>query len=530
MAELVGGRFRVGRLIGSGGQGRVVAATDELLDRPVALKILHATGLDGTARSRFLREARVAAGIVHPNVVTVFDVGAVEGDLADPLTTPYIAMELVEGPSLAQVLADRGPLAVADAVEATRQILAGLGAAHARGLVHRDVKPSNALLAPDGTVKLTDFGVATSATGGMTLTQTGAVLGSVAYLAPERVAGAPATVASDLYAVGVVLHELLAGEPPFTGDTAIAVAMAHGHSPVPSLTDRRSDVPPPLAALVARALHKDPHQRFADTGDMDRALAGTSPEAATVAAPRMATSRTMSPGSTPAAHHPAAAPAAHRAATAMAVVSGVSSGSGATVAEDRSVSAPDRPTRGIVRTAMIVVGGLLLVGVVAALVAASLGGGDSPSAAPGDAGAVTPAASPAADPATSATGGAATSPPAAVPPEPADVPAADAQPGTVDDLIALLAADPQAAGERGDDLLEELEDVRDADPEVRAREAVEAVSRARRWTRQGDLQPGVTAQVDAVLIAAIGQDVLEDVDRRGRGDEGGEDDGEGDDD
>ncbi|MGF1662524.1 MAG: serine/threonine-protein kinase, partial [Kineosporiaceae bacterium] len=296
-ADLVAGRFRVGRLIGAGAQGRVVAAHDELLDRPVALKILQSSVPDSHARARFLREARAAAALVHPNVVTVFDIGAVDGPLTGDGTTPYIAMELVDGPSLAQVIADRGPLSITDAVEVTRQILAGLGAAHARGLLHRDVKPSNALLAPDGTVKLTDFGIATTAAGGMTLTEPGAVLGTVAYLAPERVAGEAATVASDLYAVGVVLYEMLAGTPPFRGDTAVAIALAHSTQAPPSLAERRAGlgeeaVGEELDALVGRALAKDPAARFASAAEMDAALAGTPTDRGV---PRSATSRARTP-------------------------------------------------------------------------------------------------------------------------------------------------------------------------------------------------------------------------------------------
>jgi hypothetical protein len=218
---------------------------------------------------------------------------------------------------------------------------------------------------------------------------------------------------------------------------------------------------------------------------------------------------------------------AARTATASAAA-GAGAGADVTVADDPALAARHRPKAGILRTAMAAVGGLLLLGVVAALVAASLEDGDSPSAGPGGAGAVTPATSRPADTVTPTT--AVPAPPttttaAAVAADPAGPPPEGAQPGPLDDLIARLAADPQAAGERGDDLLEELEEVRDADPEVRTREAVEAVSRARRWTRQGDLEPGVTEQVDAVLVAAIGRDLLDGLDRPDRADGGGDGDG-----
>lgn len=522
MAELIGGRFRVGRPIGSGAQGRVVAAHDDLLDRPVALKVLRVGGPDSNARARFLREARSAAGIVHPNVVMVFDVGAVDGDLADPTTTPYIAMELVDGPSLAQVLTDRGALAVADAVEATRQILAGLGAAHHRGLLHRDVKPGNVLLAPDGTVKLTDFGIATSAEGGAALTQTGTMLGTVAYLAPERIAGRPATPASDLYAVGVILFELLTGKPPYTGDSALDVAMAHGHAPVPDPREARADIPPALAELVVRALAKDPADRFPTAAEMDRALAdtGVAEGAPAIAGPPVTAALPVLPAASAVPSVVASRTATSRAMSPNAVAPGLDEGPGA------PPDHPGRPGRGsgVVRTATLVVGGLLVAVVVAALVGSSLDNGSTSAAPATPSSAVPPTSAPQPVPTPSTL-----SPTPEPPPEQQPVPPAGPEPGSLDELIARLSADPDAAGDRGEDLVDRLEDVRDADPDDRVREATETVARVGRWTRQGDLDEDVAREVTERLVAEVGRDLLTDPERRDERDDD-RDNGDGDDD
>jgi serine/threonine-protein kinase len=483
-ADLVAGRFRLGRLIGAGAQGRVVAAHDELLDRPVALKILQSAVPDAHARARFLREARAAAALVHPNVVTVFDIGAVDGPLTGDGTTPYIAMELVDGPSLAQVIAGRGPLPVADAVEVTRQVLAGLGAAHARGLLHRDVKPSNALLAPDGTVKLTDFGIATGTAGGLTLTQPGAVLGTVAYLAPERVAGEAATVASDLYAVGVVLHEMLAGSPPFTGDSAVAVALAHGTRTPPSLAGLRPEVGPELDALVGRALAKDPAARFASAAEMDGALA-----VAVTGAPvpphdpgpsrRSATSRAMAPvAAVPAPGWPGEP--------------GPTDDPGATRGMP-VVGAPRRATsRGPGRGVLLAVAVVLALAVGGVLIGAALGErARGPGAAQGSAPATVPTTAPpsaAASPAPLPTS----------PPTPSTTAPPPGDPG-LDALVTTLEADPDRYGERGEDLLDRLRELQEAEADDVPRLATETVVRVARWTRRDELDPAIAAETARVL-------------------------------
>jgi serine/threonine-protein kinase len=515
--DLVAGRFRLGRVIGAGAQGRVVAAHDELLDRPVALKILQ-FGIPGAdARARFLREARAAAGLLHPNVVTVFDVGAVDGTITDEAATPYLAMELVDGPSLAQVLAEHGPFAVDDAVEATRQVVAGLAAAHARGLLHRDVKPSNALLAPDGTVKLTDFGIATGVAGGGTLTQPGAVLGTVAYLAPERLAGEPASVASDLYSVGVMLHEMLVGEPPYTADTAIAVALAHRTRPVPSVADRRPEVGPGLDDLVRRALAKDPADRYGSAADMDLALAGssTAPQARRLvmsqAVPRV--------GGRPAGAAPVAGGTAR--SDRRAAPDDPDGDPHDRVGDTRSL-APAPAAAGAVRRATPAVAGLLALVVVAALVGVVLAERDRPPSGDGvPASTPTPTGAATAGP---APGGAAPSPapPSAAPAPPAATPAAA---DSLDALIARLAADPDAAGERGDDLLARLTDIREADPADRRRLVTETAVRTVRWVRGGELDPAVGAEVARVLGELPGGRPLADLRSGVAGPDEGDDDG-----
>jgi eukaryotic-like serine/threonine-protein kinase len=281
--DVLAGRYELGAPLGSGGMARVVEGYDRLLQRRVAIKLLRDDLRLPGLRARFLHEARAAASFSHPNAVAVYDTGT-NG-------APYIVMELVDGRSLADELAAHGALDPQRAVSIAEQVLAALGAAHRRGLVHRDVKPANILLPADGGVKLTDFGIAKSILEGATdLTQTGQLLGTPRYLSPEQVEGRRATPRSDLYALGVVLYEMLAGTPLFDRPTPIAVALAHQEDEPPPLDRRRGDLRPALVTAVHRALEKDPERRFADAAQMQAALAGHRPgataAAATVALPR----------------------------------------------------------------------------------------------------------------------------------------------------------------------------------------------------------------------------------------------------
>src|SRR5215831_2829431 len=246
-AVLLAGRYRPGEQIAVGGTGQVWRATDTVLGRGVAVKLLrpeyagHAETL-----ARFRGEARHAAQLAHPGIVRVYDYG-----LADPEGAPFLVMELVDGPSLADVAA-RGPLDPSWVLDMIAQVAAALTAAHAAGLVHRDIKPANLLLAPDGAVKITDFGIAHAA-GSAPLTRTGTLAGTPGYLAPERAMGGSARPASDLYSLGVVAWECLAGAPPFTG-MPLEVASAHAHRDLPPLP---AAVPAAVAGLVAELTAKD---------------------------------------------------------------------------------------------------------------------------------------------------------------------------------------------------------------------------------------------------------------------------------
>ncbi|HEX6248596.1 MAG TPA: protein kinase, partial [Nocardioidaceae bacterium] len=262
---VLAGRYRLVRRIAAGGMGTVHEGLDERLGRRVAVKVLREEYADDPGFvARFEREARAAAGLSHPNIAQVLDTGR-DGD------RHFIVMELVDGGHLGQLLRDEGPLCPEKAAGIAVQVCRALGAAHAAGVVHRDVKPGNVLVDRAGRVQVTDFGIAH--TGGQTsLTRTGSVLGTVAYLSPEQAAGQRATPASDLYAVGVVLFEMLTGSVPFAGDSAVAVALRHLQEEVPDVRDRAPDVPPALAGVVARATAKDPQDRFADAEQMEQAL------------------------------------------------------------------------------------------------------------------------------------------------------------------------------------------------------------------------------------------------------------------
>jgi eukaryotic-like serine/threonine-protein kinase len=252
------GRYQLEAWIAAGAVGEVWRATDLVLSRPVAVKRLR-DGYAGQpeAMERFRAEARHAGALSHPAIAQVYDYGE-----AEPPSPPFLVMEFMDGPSLAGLLAS-GPLDPADAMDVLAQVAAGLAAAHAAGLVHRDIKPANLLVAGDGQVKITDFGIAHAA-GSAQLTRTGTMVGTPSYLAPERAAGASATAASDLYSLGVVGYECLAGQPPFQG-TAMEVVAACQRAPVPPLP---AAVPAEVAALVMELTAKDPAARPASASQV----------------------------------------------------------------------------------------------------------------------------------------------------------------------------------------------------------------------------------------------------------------------
>jgi tetratricopeptide (TPR) repeat protein len=254
-------RYRGPQRIGRGGMGEIYRATDETLGRAVAVKVLaERFAQDDAVRERFTREALAAARLSgRPNVVTIFDVGEWND-------RPYIVMEYLSGGSLEERLR-KGRVPAGQALAWLEQASAALDAAHAEGVVHRDVKPGNLLLDRDENVHVADFGVA-SAAGLDSLTKTGTVLGTAAYLSPEQAQGKRATPASDLYALAVLAWELLTGERPFTGDTAAAEAAAHVHAAIPSISERRRDLPRELDDVFRRALAKNPAERYGSAAEL----------------------------------------------------------------------------------------------------------------------------------------------------------------------------------------------------------------------------------------------------------------------
>jgi predicted Ser/Thr protein kinase len=262
VGEVIGGRYELEELVGRGGMSGVYRARDTVLEREVAIKLLDERfSHDDEYVERFRREARAIARLAHPNVVTIIDRGNRDG-------RQYIVFEYVRGENLKELLRREGPLPVGRGLSLAYQIAQALASAHALGIVHRDVKPQNILLDEDGAAKVTDFGIARSLELDTDLTQTGTMLGTADYLAPEQAAGERVDERADQYSLGAVLYELLTGEVPFPAPNAMAAAMRHLHDPVPSVRNRQPDVPSRVDALVGRALAKRPADRFASMDEM----------------------------------------------------------------------------------------------------------------------------------------------------------------------------------------------------------------------------------------------------------------------
>jgi beta-lactam-binding protein with PASTA domain len=261
---LIDGRYRVSARLGSGGMADVYLAHDTLLGRQVALKLLHHRfAEDQEFVERFRREASSAAGLSHPNVVAVFDRGEWDG-------TYYIAMEYLPGRSLKAVVREHGPLSPGDAIDIVVQILLAARFAHRRGIIHRDIKPHNVILDEEGRAKVTDFGIARAGASDMTLT--GSIMGTAQYLSPEQAQGHAVSESSDLYAVGVVLYELLTGSVPFEGESAVTIALKQVSVEAVPPSQRNPEVSPALDAVVMRSLAKEPSQRFAGADEFIAAL------------------------------------------------------------------------------------------------------------------------------------------------------------------------------------------------------------------------------------------------------------------
>ena len=261
VGTLLSGRYRLDAEIGAGGMSTVYRAFDTVLERPVAIKLMHRhIAAHSEQLERFRREGRAVAQLSHPHIVTVIDASEDEGN-------PYIVFEFVDGETLKQRIQRCGRLAVPESIAYAIEIARALGAAHERGIVHRDIKPQNVLIDPEGSAKVTDFGIARSLEE-EGLTADGRVLGTTDYVSPEQALGHPVTGQSDIYSLGIVLYEMLIGEVPFRGENQVAVAMKHVREELPDVQRLRPEVSAALAAVVDRATAKDLDRRYLDAGSL----------------------------------------------------------------------------------------------------------------------------------------------------------------------------------------------------------------------------------------------------------------------
>ncbi len=266
--EMLGERYQLQDPIGRGGMATIYRGLDLHMDRVVAIKVLRDVySSDPKFVKRFELEAKAASALQHPNIVQVYDYGLTDGNY-------FIVMELVEGTDLRRYLRSRGVLDVDRAVIIAHDVALGLGAAHRRNIVHRDVKPQNILVGRRGAIKLTDFGIASvyKDMNAERLTTTGMTLGTVQYYAPEQAQGEIVTPAADVYALGIVMYEMLTGRPPFDGDTPVAVAMQHIQDPPTPPSQLNPNIPQPLEEIILRCLDKEPQMRFRDGSQLARAL------------------------------------------------------------------------------------------------------------------------------------------------------------------------------------------------------------------------------------------------------------------
>jgi eukaryotic-like serine/threonine-protein kinase len=299
LGQLLDGRYRVDTRIARGGMATVYVATDTRLDRTVALKIMHASlASDDEFVHRFIGEAKTVARLSHPNVVAVFDQGSARQGGVEQL---FLAMEYVPGQTLRHLLTGHGRLDPAEALDIFVPVLAGLGAAHRAGLVHRDVKPENVLLTPERRVKVADFGLARAVSSATRHTKTGMLIGTVAYVAPEQVTHSVIDARTDVYAAGIMLFEMLTGQQPHMADSPLGVAYKHVNEAVPPPSSLVPELPAPFDALIALAASRDPAQRPADASQLLRAVSEVRQQlpAGTAFSPQPGPTATRQPGTAP---------------------------------------------------------------------------------------------------------------------------------------------------------------------------------------------------------------------------------------
>ncbi len=262
--KVFGQRYKILEKIGSGGMANVYKGEDSVLNRVVAIKILHEQfSSDQSFIARFKQEAQSAANLTHPNVVSIFDWGKEDN-------SHYIVMEYLKGQNLKDYISDAGHLTWQETIDIGSKVSNALGFAHKNDVIHRDIKPHNIVLTRDGSVKVTDFGIARA--GASTMTQTGAILGTAHYISPEQAKGQTADARSDLYSLGIVMYEMLAGQPPYGGDNPVGIAMKHVQEPVPSITDVNPNVPDSLVSIINKALAKEPEERYQAASDLKQDL------------------------------------------------------------------------------------------------------------------------------------------------------------------------------------------------------------------------------------------------------------------
>ncbi|MET0323672.1 MAG: protein kinase [Ilumatobacteraceae bacterium] len=472
MPEVLVGRYVLGDELGRGGMARVVRARDLRLHRAVAIKLLDVgeqSAVDPGLRARFVREARAAASFTHPHAVSVFDAGDAGGVL-------YLVMELVEGTSLATLLARDGPFSIDRSRRLVDQVLQALAAAHRAGIVHRDVKPGNVLVTADGIAKLSDFGIAKRLDDlGGDLTMPGHVVGTPSSMAPEQVTGQPATPATDLYAAGVLLFQVLVNAAPFDAGSSVATALAHRDAPVPDVRERRPEVPAELAAVIHTAMAKAPVDRFSSADEMRAAL---------VAPP----SRSTAPAGPASSGGPN-----DRTSVATAVL-------------------PQTEVAAAPRTWWWWLALVLLVVVGAAAAVAVLSRGDGPAARPA-ATSVPTAATPSSTVLSTAAPTAAVTTAPGTTAAPATtvgpVPTVAVAPSTIDGMIAMIDDDPGRFGPLASELQRDLERIAERRGRQLERDVQRLRDRLAEWSANGDIDPDVAALVDTILadeIAAVGGD------------------------